>query len=1023
MRSYLRGQDAETVRRQVGPGAVDIAQMLPELHELFPDLPAPPTVDPESARFQLFDSTATFLRNAAKSEPLVLVIEDLHAADTASILLLRFLAGQLADISILILGTYRDVELTPDHPLTATLPELTRESVARLVHLRGLDEPDVAAFVEATTEVPPGAQLVSMLYRETKGNPLFLGEAMRLLAAEGRLRGPADSRSLRIAVPAGVREVILRRLDHLSEDCREVLVLASVLGPEFTVETVRRMGELSADGALDLLGEAVQSGLLVEAPGAPGRFRFSHDLVRETLYESLSPARRVRLHRRAGEVMEELHGTELEPHLAEMAHHFFEGAPGGDAERAADYARRAGDQAAASLAYEEAARLFRMALQARELAGTVEDEVRLDLLLALGEAHSRAGDLAVGRERFLEAAAIARRIGSVRELALAALGYGGRFPWARAGDDPHLIPLLQDALVLSGGSDEPLRVRLLTRLACALRDSPDRERSAALSQQAVDMARQLGDPSTLGYALGGRFWAIWGPDKPEERLELATELLQVAIEARDGERIADAHLAIGAALTDMGRMDLAKAEVELVSRVAEELRQPTHGWLGRATWAYLMLMEGNFAVAEELILEGLRAGDWTPVRDNISTARTQLFLLRREQRRGAEVEAVVRSSVTEFPWYPLHRAALACLLLDLGRRDEARAVFEDLSRDGFGALHRDNEWLLGIGLAAEACSMLGAAESAEVLYEQLLPFPGRNAVGHAEGSVGATDRYLGLLATTLSRLDEAERHFTDAVEMNERMGARPWAAHTRYDLARMLLARDGPGDRERANELLGRALATARELGMVALEEKLIHLGGEVPIHAPAPARAPAPAVFRREGEYWSIAFEGQAFRLHDSKGLRYLATLLAVPGREIHALDLVGGEEGSEPERAAIGDAGEVLDPQAKAAYRRRLEELREEIEEAESWNDPERVVRAKEEVEFLAHELAAATGLGGRDRKVASASERARVNVTRAIKAALARIAEHSPSLSRHLEATVRTGTFCSYSPDPRIPSTWQL
>jgi hypothetical protein len=242
----------------------------------------------------------------------------------------------------------------------------------------------------------------------------------------------------------------------------------------------------------------------------------------------------------------------------------------------------------------------------------------------------------------------------------------------------------------------------------------------------------------------------------------------------------------------------------------------------------------------------------------------------------------------------------------------------------------------------------------------------------------------------------------------------------------MLLARDAPGDRERARELLDTALETTRTLGMAILAGRIEDAGGRAPS-----ARTRAQAVFRREGEYWSMVYEGDAFRLRDSKGLRYLARLLAAPGEELHALELVGAdtfgvrkaavEDGLEV--GGFGDAGEVLDTQAKAAYRQRLDELGDEIEEAESWNDPERAARAREEREFIARELSAAVGLGGRDRRAASAAERARVNVTRAIKSALLRIDEHSPALGAHLKRTVRTGTFCSYSPDPRLPTSWEL
>jgi hypothetical protein len=243
----------------------------------------------------------------------------------------------------------------------------------------------------------------------------------------------------------------------------------------------------------------------------------------------------------------------------------------------------------------------------------------------------------------------------------------------------------------------------------------------------------------------------------------------------------------------------------------------------------------------------------------------------------------------------------------------------------------------------------------------------------------------------------------------------------------MLLARDAPGDEERAHELLAGALETARSLGLVTLAARIEKAAGSAP-PPPAPGAA---ATLRREGEYWSIVYEEDAFRLRDSKGLRYLARLLSAPGEELHALELVRpdvveareapGETGLEV--GGLGDAGELLDRQAKAAYRQRIVELEEEIEQAESWNDPERAAAGREELEFIARELAAAVGLGGRDRRAASATERARVNVTRAIKSALSRIETQSPALGAHLDRTIRTGTFCSYKPDPRLPITWQL
>ncbi len=1044
LRSYVRSSDPVDVRRQLGSGAGDVVQMLPELRDLFPDLAQPSESVSDSARFQLFDSTSTFLRNASVMRPLLVVIDDLQAADTPSILFLQFLVSQLSEMRILVVGTYRDVALTPDHPLTSAIAELAREPTTRTMTLTGLQADAVGEFIGATAGITPRAQLVSAVWRETKGNPLFVSEAVRLLLADGRIDDLADVSSLRIAVPKGIREAIARRISHLSEASVRSLTFGAALGPEFSPEVLRRVGDYAADEASDLLDEAAQAGLLTVVSGALGRYRFSHDLVRETLYDDLTPGRRARLHLRIAEVLEEFYGASSDAHLAELAFHFFEAAQGGDhstapddaappGAKAIDYARRAGDHASRSLAYEEAARLYRMALALLEAGDAADEETKTEILLALGDTEARAGDVRASRAPHLEAAEIARRTGAARHLARAALGFGGRLPWARPGTDKLLIPLLQDALVLLGGSDERLRVRLLSRLACAWRSSPEqRDQSATLSQQAVELARELDDPGTISYALAGRYWATWWPENPHERLAIAEEMVAVAEAVGDGERMIDAHLMLYMSYTEVAQMADARSTLADVARLAEELRQPAQLWLGVAPRALVALLEGNFPLGEELMGREL---EWshpvTTMRDEVSAGRMHQFLLRREQGRVAEVESNVRASVEEFPWYPLHRAALVCVLLELGRDVEGRAVFDDLAHDDFRALYRDNEWLLGIGLASEACSLLGDAAAAAVLYEQLRPFAGRHAIGHAEGSLGVTDRYLGLLAATMGRLDAADEHLTAAIRLNEQMGARPWTAHTQYDLAGVLVERGGPEDRKRARELQGEALEAARSMGMDALEARIADVIGHPP-NPSEPAASVAAGIFRHEVDFWTVVFAGETVRIRDAKGMRHIARLLEEPGRELHALDLarVGAKsdlpaagETSDLAADALGDAGARLDTEAKAAYRRRLEELQEEVAEADAWNDSERASRARQEMDILADELAGAVGLGGRDRKAASAAERARLSVTRAIRAAMTRIAEASPPLGRHLESTIRTGTFCSYNPDPRVQTSWEL
>ncbi len=724
--------------------------MLPELRDLFPDLPPPPDSISDSARFRLFDSTALLLRDAAVDRPTLIVIDDMQAADAPSILLLQFLASQLVDMAVMVLGTYRDVELTPEHPLTSAIAEVARIPGARLLTLTGLPVAAVAEYIGGAANLSTHDPLVAAVWRATNGNPLFVGEAVRLLSAEGRLGDVADLSSFRVAVPAGVRAVIARRVGHLGISTTAALSVGAVIGPEFGVDTLRRVLDQDGDRALDHLDEAVQAGLLQPITGSSKRFRFSHDLVRETLYDELGPDRRAAIHGRIAGVLEEGHSHSASPHLAELAFHFGQaaqqgadagGEPGlGDiARKAIDYARRAGDVAAHSLAYEEAARLYGMSLAVMNRTDFTDDDLRTEVLLAYGDVQSKAGDLTAARGAFLDAATIAKRTGVGSQLARAALGIGGRQQWARAGSDTRLIPMLQDALVVLGEGDQRLRARLLTRLACAWRSSPERRGdSDTLSRQAVDIARGLDDPASLMEALVGRFWATFWPENPADRQSIATEARRIGEALADDELLADALFIAYISSSERGDIAEARREIELLGRVNETLRQPAENWLVKNNREGLALLTGDYAEAEALIGLRIESGTLvTPGRDDVAASRTNWFLFRREQGRLAEEETTIRASIEEFPWYPLYRAALACLLSDLGRADEARVVFDDLAADRFSSLYGDNEWLLGMGLASDACALLGDADAAAVLYEQLAPFAGRNTVGHAEGSVGA----------------------------------------------------------------------------------------------------------------------------------------------------------------------------------------------------------------------------------------------------------------------------------------------
>jgi tetratricopeptide (TPR) repeat protein len=384
------------------------------------------------------------------------------------------------------------------------------------------------------------------------------------------------------------------------------------------------------------------------------------------------------------------------------------------------------------------------------------------------------------------------------------------------------------------------------------------------------------------------------------------------------------------------------------------------------------------------------------------------------------------------------RAAVAWYRAALKQAEEVRRELESLAANDFADFPRDLTWLHTMARLADVVSFVGDVRRAAILYDLLLPYVDRCVVvGGSLVCRGAVSRPLGVLATGLARYDEAERLFEKALEMNARIRGRVWVAHTQHDYARMLVARDGPGDREKAAALAGQALVTAREVGMKLLEANVLELRAAAGL-AEGKSVAPAPedrstlgvsAVFRRDGDIWTIAYEGRSLRLKDAKGLQYIAHLLRHEGREFHAAELAAGADAETPlghERdgdvaPGLGDAGAILDAQAAAEYRQRLEELRAELEEATRHNDTGRATKVREEIDFLTDELSAAYGVGGRVRKAGDIADRARKAVTSRIRETIARIGREHGALGRHLDNAIRTGLFCSYQPD-RSPN-WNV
>lgn len=829
LRSYVQESDPESLREDMGTGAADIAEIVPEIRERLPDLLAVQGIeDPEQARFRLFDSITRFLKRASERKPMMLVLDNLHSVGKPSLLFLQFLAEELEGAALFVVGTYRDTELTRKHPLSDTLAVLHRESLMVRVLLRGLTLPEVSEFTSSMADAVPSSQLVDAIHRQTEGNPFFVTEVVRFLAERGDLSGTSSLRSRErgiggIRIPEGVREAIGHRLNRLSEASNHVLGVASVAGREFHVEELQpllnNVRRLDDEGLLAALEECLACGMLEEVSDSPGRYQFRHALVRETLYDELPAPRRIRLHGQMGEVLEELYQDRLEPHFARLAHHFFAAAPVRGSDKVLHYATRAGERAMKLLAFEEASEFFRMALDAVELRNDEDHRARCRLLFELGQAQYKAGEFHQAIGSLEDSASMAKRLGSADQLAEAALALedlSRRFNVAIGGT----ISTLEEALAILPAEDSSLRAALVGATARAFCIVGNYERYHTLSRDAVDMARRLGDPRALMSALRVSIFARQNPEEIPKRLAATLEMTKLARELGELEHELESQGHRAMDLIELGKMSLADEAIAEHTRLCEVVRQPFYDYAEASFHGMRATMNGDFELAERRIRQAYVKGQRLGRGSFDGAYGIQMFTLRRLQGRLGDVVTAVKNFAAERGVSSSWRPGLAAIYAELGMVDEARQLLDELAVDDFAAIPNDALWLISITYLAEVVAGLRDTSRAEILYERALRYAGLN-VGGQVVCYGAASRYLGLLAGTLSRWEDAEKHFVDALAANNAMHALPWVALTEYDYAVLLLERGRKDDESRARSLLESASATASKLGMAALDERV----------------------------------------------------------------------------------------------------------------------------------------------------------------------------------------------------------
>jgi DNA-binding NarL/FixJ family response regulator len=876
LREHVRAQPLSELRARLGEGAADVALIVPEIRGRLPDLAAGPPGGPEHERYRLFESFSDFLLNVARAARggLLLALDDLQWADKPTLLLLLHLARKLATAPLLLVGTHRTIDLSRAHPLSDVLAELNRERLAERLLLHSFSVEEAAALIEGLSSRSAGPALVEAIYRETEGNPFFVEEVVRHLRAEGRDLADPGIADAPWGVPEGVRQVIGKRLSRLSAEANRLLRAGAILGDGFAFEVLGAASGIELDPLMDALDEVLRAGVLREEGD---RYHFTHALIRQTIYAELNAPRRMRLHRQVGEALERAYATNLEPYLAELAHHFSQAAPGGEVDKAIAYARRAGDRALALLAYEEGARFYQLALEDLDLEGSPDELARCELLLALGDARRKSGELHQALETFRQAAEVVRNVGGQGAaadvaqraailLARAALGFEDAFlptGLPRRGVDDPSVRLQDEALHALPTQDSALRARLLAGLARALRFAGARERAALLGDEAVRMARRVGDPAALVYALNGQRIAGWRLDDVEERLAVAAELQRLAEEIGDGELALEGRLWRFRTLLELGDIEAAKRGIHDYSQVADALGQPQYRSLA-ATWtAVTALLEGRFVDAERSSEQALAIGHREQSRDAAMFFLALVLTLRREQgqlRELADLEPAAREMTEEHPTVPILRANLALLYCDLVCEEEARREFERLAASDFADLNEDWVWLPCLTLIAEVCAFLGDARRAARLYELMLPYAERNVAGAS--CPGVVAYHLGLLAATTGHREVAEAHFDAALQLNARMGARPALAHTQHAYAALLLARGRRSDVPRARQLLESARAIYEALGTHHHAERVRTLLSQPRLAAVLP-RAPAypDGLTEREVEVLRLIAAGRSNR------------------------------------------------------------------------------------------------------------------------------------------------------------------
>lgn len=819
--------DDEQLAVVVGGAGDELLRLFPDLTHRLPQLTTPVPASPEVEQHRLRVALTDLLVRASRLATVVLVVEDLHWADSSTLTLLHHLVRSLGDAPVMLVLTARDGEDDTSADVLELRARLARADAVHGVRLGGLTHADVAAMVSDLGGVAPPSDaedLVRALLELTAGNPFLLGELWRQLVETEVLEPTGEGWSVTASVraqssPDRVRSVVAQRLARLAPTTRELLEVAAAIGPTSDLALLRAAVDAPEETVVTALEEAVASGTLEPTDGVTPAYRFTHELVRRAVLDRLNAVAVARVHLRIARSIEEQPRDDAR-WVRDLATHWTAAAELGHADTAVAACLRAAEVARAQLAFAETADRLTTAL-----ALGAPDADRGRLHLRRGEALRAAGAWPAAVEAFTDAAVWARDHGETDVLVEAALGLEDTC-WRPGIVDAGATELLTEALRAVSPDDADQRCRMLSALARAHGYRGEAAPAAAARREAVDLARSLGDDRALAGALAQSYWGR-GNDDADQVVDALAEAHALAEAAGDGELALYVRAWWMPALGELGRLDEVRAMLGRFRADARGFGQQLFSYHAAQSAAALALAEGRLDEAEERADEALdlsRLGGLTA-----SAAHgIQLFGIRREQGRLAELAPVARMLADRPDGTSLWRPGLAVLLAELDLRDEAHREIARLCADDFAEVPHDPLRIAALTYLAEACWLVDDDVYAALLRTALRPLEGTSLqVAGMVALLGSADRHLGMLASTVGAWDDAERHLVAATVENERQGLVVPAAWSRFAHARMLLARGRPPDAEPAHELLDTVERVAVRHDLAGLRQRIARLRGE----------------------------------------------------------------------------------------------------------------------------------------------------------------------------------------------------